>query len=108
VWPRVPAPARAAKTPGIPACDVVPFWGEHQGGIATPQQRYTYIAAFDLRAKQRTQVEQLLRDWTAASARDGRRDGAAAGRRSAHSLRTARIGSGWRAQRPAALIDLPL
>ncbi len=62
-----PAPARAAKTPTNPASDLVPFWGEHQGGFATPQQRCTEIAAFALRAKQRAQAEQLLRDWTAAA-----------------------------------------
>ena len=62
-------PARAASTPDAPASDVEPFWAEHQGGIATPQQRNTYFAAFDLQAKQRVQVEQLLRDWTTAAAR---------------------------------------
>jgi deferrochelatase/peroxidase EfeB len=64
-------PARAAPTaaPAGPASDVEPFWGAHQGGIATPQQRNTYFAAFDLQTKQRAQVEQLLRDWTAAAAR---------------------------------------
>jgi deferrochelatase/peroxidase EfeB len=55
-------PAHAAPAPGVPASDVEPFWGEHQGGIATPQQRNTYFAAFDLGTKQRAQVEQLLRD----------------------------------------------
>jgi deferrochelatase/peroxidase EfeB len=61
-------PAHAAPTPA-PTSDIVPFWGEHQGGIVTPQQRNTYFAAFDLQTKQRAQVEQLLRDWTAAAAR---------------------------------------
>ena len=41
-------PARAASTPDAPASGVEPFWGEHQGGIVTPQQRNTYFAAFDL------------------------------------------------------------
>jgi deferrochelatase/peroxidase EfeB len=64
-------PARAAPVPGAadPPPDTVPFWGAHQAGIATPQQRNTYFAAFDLQATQRGQVEQLLRDWTAAAAR---------------------------------------
>lgn len=62
-----PAPARAAETPANPTSDLVPFWGEHQGVFATPQQRCTEIAAFDLRAKQRAQAEQLRRDWTAAA-----------------------------------------
>src|ERR1700683_665727 len=25
-----------------------PFWGQHQSGILTPQQKHTYIAVFDL------------------------------------------------------------
>jgi deferrochelatase/peroxidase EfeB len=67
-------PARAAPAPSPGAADAAPpdtepFWGPHQGGIATPQQRNTYFAAFDLQTKQREQVEQLLRDWTAAAAR---------------------------------------
>jgi deferrochelatase/peroxidase EfeB len=80
--PPVASPGRAAPVPGVvdpgvvdpgqkPAspADTEPFWGPHQGGIATAQQRQTYFAAFDLRATQRAQVEQLLRDWTAAAAR---------------------------------------
>ena len=66
-------PARAAPSPAAPSPaapdDTEPFWGPHQGGIATPQQRNTYFAAFDLQTRQRAQVEQLLRDWTAAAAR---------------------------------------
>lgn len=46
-----------------------PFHGPHQGGIATPQQRHTYFAAFDLVAKTRGDVISLLRTWTNASAR---------------------------------------
>ncbi|HEY3913384.1 MAG TPA: iron uptake transporter deferrochelatase/peroxidase subunit [Verrucomicrobiae bacterium] len=46
-----------------------PFWGVHQGGILTPAQGHTYFAAFDLVGNQRDDVVQLLKDWTAASAR---------------------------------------
>jgi deferrochelatase/peroxidase EfeB len=48
---------------------VEPFWGEHQGGIATPQQRHLYFAAFDVTAKQPGELVALLRAWTAAAAR---------------------------------------
>jgi len=73
----VAAAARAAPVPGaaeapaMPAAspDTEPFWGVHQAGIATPAQLHTYFAAFDLTAKDRGQVEQLLRDWTLAAAR---------------------------------------
>ena len=46
-----------------------PFRGEHQGGIATPQQSHSDFAALDLVAKQRGQVVALLRSWTDAAAR---------------------------------------
>ncbi len=46
-----------------------PFWGRHQGGIATRQQTYTYFAAFDLTTAKRNDLEALLRTWTAAAAR---------------------------------------
>ena len=46
-----------------------PFWGEHQGGIVTPAQRFTYFAAFDLVTTNRGDVIKLLQAWTAAAAR---------------------------------------
>jgi deferrochelatase/peroxidase EfeB len=46
----------------------ISFWDTHQAGIATPQQAHTYFASFDLVAKKREDVVQLLKDWTAASA----------------------------------------
>jgi deferrochelatase/peroxidase EfeB len=59
-----------AATPALPpAGDAEPFWGAHQGGIATPPQRYTYFAAFDLTAATRGEVAELMRAWTAAAAR---------------------------------------
>ena len=64
--------ARAAtETAANPAdsSQVEPFWGNHQAGIATPQQRHLYFAAFDLTAKQPAQLVALLRAWTTAAAR---------------------------------------
>ena len=46
-----------------------PFWGDHQGGIITPQQRHSYFAALDLTAKRVDEVVTLLRSWTGAAAR---------------------------------------
>ncbi|HEY0308740.1 MAG TPA: Dyp-type peroxidase [Acidobacteriaceae bacterium] len=46
-----------------------PFWGEHQGGIVTKPQHFTYFAAFDLTTTNRDDVIKLLKAWTAASAR---------------------------------------
>jgi len=45
------------------------FFGEHQGGIATPQQANSYFVAFDLVAKTRDEVTTMLRAWTLAAAR---------------------------------------
>lgn len=73
----VAATASIAAVPGIAAAstsaskdaDAVPFWGEHQAGVATPQQGHVYFAAFDLTATKRDDVIALLRAWTDASAR---------------------------------------
>ncbi|RQH08886.1 iron uptake transporter deferrochelatase/peroxidase subunit [Paraburkholderia dinghuensis] len=52
-----------------PMLAVEPFYGEHQGGIVTPQQAHTYVAAFDLTTTSRDDVINLLRQWTDAAAR---------------------------------------
>ena len=38
-----------------------PFFGLHQGGIATPQQTHSYFAAFDCLAKSRDELATMLR-----------------------------------------------
>ena len=48
---------------------IEPFWGEHQGGIATPLQNQTFFAVFDLAADKTADVVKLLRTWTDAAAR---------------------------------------
>ena len=65
------AGAADAGTPnrGAAAADVEPFWGKHQGGIATRQQPYSYVAAFDLVTQKREDLVALLETWTAAAAR---------------------------------------
>ena len=57
----------AARTPSRVV--VEPFWGEHQGGIATASQNHTFFAAFDLVTDQPGEVVKLLRLWTDAAAR---------------------------------------
>jgi deferrochelatase/peroxidase EfeB len=52
-----------------PSARAVPFYGEHQAGIATPAQDRLVFAAFDVTADTRDELRQLLRDWTAAAAR---------------------------------------
>jgi deferrochelatase/peroxidase EfeB len=61
-----PLPAVAGSSA---APETEPFWGEHQSGIATPQQRNSYFAALDLTTKKATDVVALLRSWTRAGAR---------------------------------------
>src|ERR1700677_3131236 len=46
-----------------------PFFGPHQGGIATPQQTHSYFAAFDCLAKNRDELTAMLKVWTDAAAR---------------------------------------
>lgn len=65
----VAAAPRLATAAAAKDDDTVPFWGEHQAGIATPQQGHVYFAAFDLTTTKRDDVIALLRTWTEASAR---------------------------------------
>lgn len=46
----------------------VPFHGAHQAGIATAVPDRLHFAAFDVTAKGRAELIQLLKDWTAAAA----------------------------------------
>ena len=55
------------KTKGIAPDGVLPFYGPHQNGIATPIQAHTYFAAFDLMADKRQQVAALMQRWTEAA-----------------------------------------
>jgi deferrochelatase/peroxidase EfeB len=66
---RADAEAMPAAPAAMPRGDSEPFWGTHQGGIATLPQRYTYFAAFDLTAATRGEVADLMRAWTVAAAR---------------------------------------
>jgi deferrochelatase/peroxidase EfeB len=47
---------------------IEPFWGAHQGGIATPAQTHTYTAALDLVSPKRDDLIGLLRVWTLTAA----------------------------------------
>jgi deferrochelatase/peroxidase EfeB len=48
---------------------VVPFHGQHQAGILTPQQAHLRFASFDLTASGRDELRRLLQAWSAATAR---------------------------------------
>ena len=49
--------------------DAIDFYGEHQAGIITPAQDRLHFVAFDVITKDRADLIELLRQWTAAAAR---------------------------------------
>ncbi|WP_257133921.1 Dyp-type peroxidase [Streptomyces sp. st140] len=61
----------AGAASGVPAAapdeDRVPFHGAHQAGILTPQQRFGGFAAFDVLARDRTELAALFRKLTVRS-----------------------------------------
>jgi len=71
--------ARASVQEPAPAGPAVyPFYGEHQAGITTPAQDRLHFAAFDVTTSSRTDLVELLQDWTAAAARMTQGEGAGA------------------------------
>ncbi|HEX3172880.1 MAG TPA: Dyp-type peroxidase [Solirubrobacterales bacterium] len=46
----------------------VPFYGEHQAGIDTAAQDRLHFAAFDLVTERRSELRELLREWSRAAA----------------------------------------
>jgi len=52
-----------------PSSQEVPFYGEHQAGIATPAQDRLVFAAFDTAATTKGELRQVLRAWTEAAGR---------------------------------------
>jgi deferrochelatase/peroxidase EfeB len=46
----------------------VPFYGEHQAGITTPAQDRLHFASFDLEAERRSELRELMREWSRAAA----------------------------------------
>jgi deferrochelatase/peroxidase EfeB len=120
--------AGADTAPGT-GTPVVPFRGEHQAGIATPEQERMVFAAFDVTAGGGAGLAALLSGWTGAAARltagapltgpDGPFDpppdtGEALGLPAAGLTLTLGFGPslfdgrfGLAHRRPAALVDLP-
>jgi len=56
------------KTEASDGTGSVPFYGEHQAGIATPAQDRLHFAAFDLVDPSPSILRDLLREWSAAAA----------------------------------------
>jgi deferrochelatase/peroxidase EfeB len=65
-----PAAASATSDTG----GVVPFYGTHQAGIATPTQNYLQFAALDVVGNSVADLRKLLKTWTEAAARMSRGD----------------------------------
>jgi deferrochelatase/peroxidase EfeB len=47
----------------------VPFYGDHQAGIATPAQDRLHFAAFDVVTESKSELRDLMRSWSDAAAR---------------------------------------
>jgi deferrochelatase/peroxidase EfeB len=56
------ATADAAETDGT-----VPFYGEHQAGIATPVQDRLFFASFDLQTESKAELRELMEEWSQAA-----------------------------------------
>jgi deferrochelatase/peroxidase EfeB len=127
------ARATASSTkPAASASDlVVPFYGAHQAGIATPAQDRLAFAAFDVTTRDPVRLQTVLGLWAAAAARMSTGDpigttetapeappvdtGEAIGLSPARLTITIGFGPslfddrfGLAAKRPAALVDLPV
>ncbi len=59
----------ADASPGGTTARVVPFYGTHQAGIATPAQDRLAFAAFDLTLTTKDELRDLLRTWSEAAAK---------------------------------------
>jgi deferrochelatase/peroxidase EfeB len=127
--------ARQHHAGGTATADIEPFYGVHQNGIITSQQKYSMFAAFELvDGARRSDLIALLKNWTRAAASMSRGgtaapladnpDAAPADGGSALGLAPARLTLtfgfgptlfsrdgvdrfGLAARRPAALVDLP-
>ncbi|MCW2789949.1 MAG: deferrochelatase/peroxidase EfeB [Aeromicrobium sp.] len=61
------AEAPAAAGVADPDAAPIPFEGAHQAGIVTPAQDRLYFVTFDMTSEERSDLESLLKDWTAAA-----------------------------------------
>ena len=64
---RILEPAQRASGTAVP--DAVEFFGEHQAGIITPAQDRLHFVAFDVTTTDRTELVELMREWTVAAQR---------------------------------------
>jgi deferrochelatase/peroxidase EfeB len=65
----LPASGAGAAAPAWSRPDVIPFFGAHQAGIASPVQDRMHTVAFDLTTSDRAAVVRLFKAWTDAAKR---------------------------------------
>jgi deferrochelatase/peroxidase EfeB len=58
----------AEAAPGAGSAGVVPFYGSHQAGIATPAQNYLQFGSFDVLGSSIANLKHLMHIWTDAAA----------------------------------------
>ncbi|SFU83195.1 iron uptake transporter deferrochelatase/peroxidase subunit [Alicyclobacillus macrosporangiidus] len=68
-WGAETRPAGGGTKAEAGSVQVVPFYGEHQAGITTPQQAHLVLAAYDVLTTRAGELKDLLRAWTEAAAR---------------------------------------
>ena len=61
--------ARGGESTGTGTGGTVPFYGEHQAGILTPQQHHLQFASYDVTASDVAELRDLLGSWTGLAAR---------------------------------------
>ncbi len=73
----------ATEADAAEASGAVPFYGDHQAGIATPVQDRLFFAAFDLETESKAKLRELMEAWSAAAQEmtEGRMIGTYAGNR---------------------------
>ncbi|HTR73834.1 MAG TPA: iron uptake transporter deferrochelatase/peroxidase subunit [Solirubrobacterales bacterium] len=75
----------AAEAETAESTGSVPFYGEHQAGIATPVQDRLHFASFDLETESRAELRELMEEWSVAAREmtEGKMIGTPAGSRDA-------------------------
>ena len=66
--------ARGGESTGTGTGGTVPFYGDHQAGILTPQQHHLQFASYDVTASDVAELRDLLGSWTGLAARLTRGD----------------------------------
>ena len=60
--------ARGGESSADGTAGTIPFYGDHQAGILTPQQHHLQFASYDLTAGSTAELRDLLGTWTGLAA----------------------------------------